>query len=80
MRTTDHSLGEGVHFKAHSKGSHLSGGKASLEELVTPGVHLGFPVGKAVWKDLGEVVSGSKRTLANIPHVTPLHVVLRRKC
>lgn len=76
-----HSLGKGVRGKTHSDSSHLSSNLSRIEESSTPVVHLVFPIRESFSGRvyLREIVISLRRSGADFPHISPLHVHCRRE-
>lgn len=81
MSSSFHSLSKGVRSKTHSDSSHLSSNLSRIEKSCTPVVHLAFPVRESFSGrvHLREIVIGLRRSGADFPHISPLHVHCRRE-
>lgn len=71
-----HSLGKCVRGKTHTNSGHLSSNLPRIEESSTPVVHLVFPIRESLRGRvyLWEIVISLRRSGADFPHISPLHV------
>ena len=76
-----HSLCECVRGETHTNSSHLSSNLTRIEESPTPVVHLVFPVRESLSGRvyLREIIISLRRSGADFPHISPLHVHCRRE-
>lgn len=70
-----HAVRESVLWQAHADSNHLCGGRACVNHMVTPAVHLLFPLGLAIGYDLGQIVAHCLRALTDRPEETPFCIV-----
>ena len=77
VRTTLHSVSEGILFDAHANSGHLCYGQDCLVEFATPVVHGSLPIRVSLGDDIWEVVIGPFRALTNLVHKAPLGIINR---
>lgn len=73
--TTLHSSTESIDLKTQTESSHLRSSNSCLKKLMSPVVHLLFPVWKSFRDDLRKIVACLFRSLTYLPHVSPFHIV-----
>ena len=79
MSSTVHSLGKGVLSNSHTDSCHFCSCECSLEEFLAPVIHFFFPVEEIIRYYLGEIIISTFRSLAYLPHVSPLGIISGRE-